>query len=219
MSSLLQTVLPPNTAEAAARRRASWLRTLYQWHWLSSAACLVGLLVFAATGFTLNHPSLIHAGAKATQRSGELPPALRASLSAARPAGNAPLPADVTAWLAAHLDVHARDRDGEWTDREVFVALPGPGVDASLTVGLADGSVEYESSDRGWVAYFNDLHKGRNTGVAWRWFIDVFAFACLIFAGTGLCLLYLHGRSRPSTWPMVGLGVVLPLVLVLLFLH
>ena len=202
---------------SAGRRRAAWLRTLYQWHWISSAACLVALLAFAVTGFTLNHASLIDAKPRVASREGRLPAALLAQLQT--PARNVPLPPDVVAWLAAAMDVHARDRDAEWSAGEVNVALPGPGVDADVTIALDDGRVQYESTDRGWVAYFNDLHKGRNTGAAWRWFIDVFAGACVVFAGTGLCLLWLHGRGRPSTWPMVGLGVVVPLVIALLFLH
>lgn len=212
-------VEPPSPTASSARRRAGWLRTLYQWHWISSAACLVALLVFAITGFTLNHASLIDAKPRVTSREGRLPPELILRLQGQGASGNAPLPADVVAWLAADLGVHARDRDGEWSEREVYVPLPGPGVDAGVTISRGDGAVQFESTDRGWVAYFNDLHKGRNTGVVWRWFIDVFAAACVVFAGTGLCLLWLHGRSRPSTWPMVGLGVVLPLVLALLFVH
>ena len=41
------------------------------------------------------------------------------------------------------------------------------------------------------IAWLNDLHKGRHTGEAWSWFIDIFAVACLVFAGTGLFLLLL----------------------------
>ena len=35
--------------------RAWWLKQLYQWHWISSAISLIGLILFAITGFTLNH--------------------------------------------------------------------------------------------------------------------------------------------------------------------
>jgi len=51
------------------------------------------------------------------------------------------------------------------------------------------------------------------------WFIDLFAVACVVFAGTGLFLLQLHSRHRPGTWPVVTLGVVIPSVLALLFIH
>ncbi len=205
-------------AAASVRRRAYWLKTLYRWHWLSSAACLVALLAFAFTGLTLNHAGAIEARPQVVTRTDRLPGALLSQLRSVHD-GSAPLPDDVVAWLAERVDVRARGRTGEWSDREVYVALPRPGGDAWVSIALDGGRVQYESTDRGWIAYFNDLHKGRNTGPAWSWFIDVFAAACLLFALTGLCLLWLHGRSRPSTWPMVGLGVVLPLVVALLFIH
>ncbi|WP_255984940.1 PepSY-associated TM helix domain-containing protein, partial [Klebsiella pneumoniae] len=48
---------------------------------------------------------------------------------------------------------------------------------------------------------------GRNAGTVWFWFIDVFAVACVIFAVTGLGLMWLHARGRPSTWPLAALGL------------
>jgi hypothetical protein len=50
-------------------------------------------------------------------------------------------------------------------------------------------------------------------------FIDVFAFATLVFAITGLLLLKMHAHHRPTTWPAIGFGLVLPLLLALLFIH
>src|SRR5690606_20652899 len=88
--------------------------------------------------------------------------------------------------------------------------MPGPGRDAWLAIDRAGGTVEYERTDRGWVSYLNDLHKGRNAGPAWGWFIDVFALACVVFTVTGLLLLQMHARQRPTTWPWVGLGLVVP---------
>jgi hypothetical protein len=79
--------------------------------------------------------------------------------------------------------------------------------------------VEYESTDRGWISYLNDLHKGRNAGAVWSWFIDIFALACLIFSITGLFLLKMHAGQRGATWPMVALGIVVPLVLAIIFIH
>lgn len=71
------------------------------------------------------------------------------------------------------------------------------------------GAVEYESTSRGAVSYLNDLHKGRNAGPAWGWFLDLFAVACLVFCITGLFLLHLHARQRRMTWPLVGLGLMI----------
>ena len=37
------------------KQRAFFLRQLYQWHWISSGLCLIGMVLFAVTGITLNH--------------------------------------------------------------------------------------------------------------------------------------------------------------------
>ena len=97
--------------------------------------------------------------------------------------------------------------------------LPRPGGDAWLRIDLADGGAEYESTDRGWISYLNDLHKGRNAGPAWSWFIDIFAGACLVFCVTGFFILQMHAGRRPMTWPMVGLGLLVPCLLALLLVH
>ena len=117
------------------------------------------------------------------------------------------------------MAVRANDSKAEWSPGEVYLSLPRPGGDAWLTIDLASGEVTHELTDRGWISYLNDLHKGRNTGAAWSLFIDLFAFAALIFAVTGLFLLKMHSSHRPATWPMVGLGLVLPLLLAILFIH
>ena len=98
-------------------------------------------------------------------------------------------------------------------------ALPRPGGDAWARVDLEAGEAEFELTDRGWISYLNDLHKGRNTGKAWSWFIDIFAAACLVFCLTGFFILKMHATKRPFTWPMVGMGLVIPVVLALLFIH
>jgi uncharacterized protein len=205
-----------------AQRRAVWLKTLHQWHWISSALCLVALLLFAATGITLNHAADVEASPLVSKKDDELPASLLSVLvrAADQPGvDNAPLPPAVSDWLAQNMGIEAARRAAEWSEDEVYVPLPRPGGDAWLSIDTASGMVQYEKTDRGWISYFNDLHKGRNTGPAWRWFIDIFAVACFVFALTGLFLLQLHGGSRPATWPVVALGVLLPLLLALLFMH
>jgi hypothetical protein len=200
------------------QRRGFWLRTLHQWHWISSAVCLIGMLLFAVTGITLNHASKIESEPQVEHRTLTLPAPLLQSLGE-REQGNAPLPADVAAWLNEQLGASVDARNAEWSADEVYLSMPGPGTDAWISIQRADGAVEFEHTDRGWISYFNDLHKGRNSGPAWGWFIDVFAVACLVFCITGLFLLQLHARQRRMTWPYVGLGLVIPVLLALLFIH
>jgi len=209
------------TTATQQKKRAFWLKHLHQWHWVSAAGCLIGMILFSITGFTLNHATAIAAKPAVTTTTGSLPTALLEQLQQLAPDATeaTPVPDDVSRWLRKELSVRVDRGKAEWSEDELYVSLPRPGGDAWLTIDLASGEVTHELTDRGWISYFNDLHKGRNTGGAWSLFIDVFAFAALVFAVTGLVLLKMHSNHRPATWPMVALGVVLPLLLAILFIH
>ena len=185
---------------SAQQRRGFWLRQLHQWHWISSAVCLVAMLLFTATGITLNHAAKIEAAPRVDNRTGELPAPLLVLLGKSPEEGNAPLPPAVAAWLGDELDIALGRRPAEWSEDEAYVSMPSPGVDAWLSIDRATGAIEYERTSRGWVSYFNDLHKG-------------------LYCISGLFLLHLHARQRRLTWPLVGLGLVVPLLLALLFIH
>lgn len=200
-------------------RRGFWLRHIQRWHWISSGLCLVGMLVFAFTGITLNHATQIEGTPQVTEQEAVLPAPLLQGLQTGTDEGEAPLPAPLQDWLSEELDLWVGDRTAEWSEEEIYVSLPRPGGDAWLTVDRETGDVVYEQTDRGWIAYLNDLHKGRNTSTAWSWFIDIFAAACVIFSLTGLLLLQLYAGNRPSTWPVVGLGLVIPVILAILMIH
>ena len=107
----------------------------------------------------------------------------------------------------------------EWSDEELYLSAPGPGRDAWVSIDRTSGAARFETTDRGWIAYFNDLHKGRNTGIAWTLFIDVVAAACVFFGLTGLVLLWIQARQRTSTWPLVGGGVAVLVALMIFLAH
>jgi hypothetical protein len=198
--------------------KAFWLRQMRQWHWISAAVCLVGILLFALTGITLNHAAQIEAKPHTVTRTATLPAGPLGSLKAT-PAPDARLPPPARQWLEHELGVTLEKRAGEWSEEEVYIALPRPGGDGWISVDRATGAVEYEKTTRGWIALLNDLHKGRNAGPVWSWFIDIFAAACLVFTVTGLVLLQLYAKARPITWPLVLAGLAIPALLTLFFVH
>lgn len=204
---------------AAQHRRSFWLKQLHEWHWISAAVSLIGMLLFAITGFTLNHAGQIEAKPVVVSRKATLPADLLALLAKGPEEGKRPLPVALEPFLDKAVGAEVAGREGEWSADEVYVALARPGGDAWVSIDRETGAIEHEKTTRGAVSLLNDLHKGRNAGKAWGWFIDIFAGACIIFTVTGLILLQFHARARPLTWPLVGLGLAAPLILIILFVH
>ena len=217
---------PEPTATPAARKatginpaRGFWLKQLHTWHWISAGLSLAGMILFAVTGITLNHAAQIPADPVTAEQTATLPAPLLARLSAMPQETTDPVPDAVARWASDQFKAGIAGKPTETTADEVYVALATPGGDGWLTIDRATGDAVHETTTRGWVAYLNDLHKGRNTGSVWYWFIDVFAAACIVFAVTGFGLTWLHARQRPSTWPLLGLGLLIPAVIALLFIH
>jgi len=215
-------ILEPSKARPKAApnaRRSFCLKQLHSWHWISAAVSMVGMLLFAITGITLNHAAQIPATPVVKETTAEMPAPLVERLVSFPEETTDPAPEFMVRWAKDALDVDLAKKPTETTPEEIYVALPMPGGDAWMTLDRATGEVVYEKTTRGAIAYLNDLHKGRNSGTVWFWFIDVFAVACVIFTLTGLALVWLHARSRPSSWPLVGLGLLIPVVIALIFIH
>ena len=127
-------------------------RTMHSWHWISAAICLIGMLLFAITGITLNHASRIESKPRISTVEATLPPDLLARIKTRPPAGKGTLPQELTSWVSRQMGVQAVG-EAEWSAQEIYLALPRPGGDAWLSVDLASGEARYERTDRGWISY------------------------------------------------------------------
>lgn len=199
--------------------RAFWLRQMRQWHWISAALCLIGMLLFAVTGITLNHAGQIEARPAVSDRVATIPQPLLEQMRAMPGNGKDTVSDTISKWVSDEMRIDIRGREAELSPNEIYVALPRPGGDAWLSLDRQTGEARYELTDRGWISYLNDLHKGRNTGAVWSLFLDLFAIACIIFCVTGLVLLQLLSHARPSTWPLVGLGFIIPALIAIFLMH
>ena len=209
----------PKPKVALNGARSFWLKQLHSWHWISAAVSLVGMILFAVTGITLNHAASIPGNPVTVEQTATLPAPLLARLAGFPQETTDPVPDAVARWASEALKIEIAGKPTETTPEEVYVALAMPGGDGWVTIDRSNGAALHEKTTRGWIAYLNDLHKGRNAGSVWFWFIDVFAVACTIFALTGLGLMFLHAKGRPSTWPLAALGLLIPVVIALIFIH
>ncbi|MFC3195863.1 PepSY-associated TM helix domain-containing protein [Marinicella sediminis] len=192
-------------------------KQMHTWHWISSAVCLICMMLFAITGITLNHAEYFDASPEVTEHEGELPPELLNALNTRKPQPR--LPEDIINWIKSQwsVDTELLLSDAEWNAYEIYVQKTIPGGDQWLSVDLETGQVSHMHTDRGWISWLNDLHKGRNTHTVWIWFLDVFSVATLIFCITGLVLLQIHSKRRPMTWYFTFAGVLVPGLLIAVF--
>ena len=73
------------------------------------------------------------------------------------------------------------------------VSFAGPGYSADVFIDRADGRYELTETRTGIWGVMNDLHKGRDTGGAWRWLIDASAVLMILISLTGLFMLVVIG--------------------------
>ena len=204
------------------RKKAFWTKQFYLWHWVSSAICLVAMVLFAITGITLNHAGQIKADPVIIEKTAMLPSELVEQIAfrdSQQSDEKKPLPKDVRQWINHELDLGIGGKAYEWSEVDIYLDLPRPGGDAWMSIDRETGEVIYEKTTRGVVAYLNDLHKGRNTGPEWILYMDIFSIACVVFCLTGLVLLWVHAKRRPSTWPLVAAGFILPLIVLIVYVH
>jgi uncharacterized protein len=209
----------PVGQKSASKKFKINLMTIRKWHWMSSALCFVCMLLFSVTGITLNHAGSIEASPTTTHLEGVVPAAVLSKIVLVKEQKTMEVPAPVLHWFSDTHKLNFSRTQAEINDTELYLALPRPGGDAWLSLDTESGKFEYESTSRGWISYANDLHKGRNTGMAWIYFMDVFALACIIFSVTGFLLLQRYADTRSQTWPLLISGLVLPILFMLFLIH
>ncbi|MDQ8179644.1 PepSY-associated TM helix domain-containing protein [Pelagicoccus sp. SDUM812005] len=212
----------PKSKSRPKSAKAYWTKQFYIWHWVSSAICLVAMILFAVTGITLNHAGQIKATPTVSELTVDLPPDLLDQIrfqDGEETEQKQPLPRELRLWIDQELDIAVGGKAYEWSDVDIYVDLPRPGGDAWMSIDRETGEIIYEKTTRGFIAYLNDLHKGRNTGAAWVLYMDIFSVACVVFCLTGLALLWVHARRRPSTWPIVAAGFLIPFLVIAIFVH
>ena len=133
--------------------KAFWMKQLHTWHWVSSAISLIGLLLFAFTGITLNHAADVEASPQTIEKSATLPADLLKQVAAYdAPDAKKPLPAPVAAWVEKSVGQSGQGV-AEWSADEIYLALPRPGGDGWVSIDRHDGKVSSESTSRGWISF------------------------------------------------------------------
>jgi hypothetical protein len=187
--------------------RLAWRRRvakLSRWlHIYGSMASLALVLFFAVTGITLNHQDWFASQQVTVERHGTINPS---SLRTAAPEGVDKL--QVVEYLRSDAGLRGALSDFRIDDGQCELVFKAPGYEASAVVDRATGRFDITETRMGFAAVINDLHKGRDTGAAWKAAIDVSAVLLVFISVTGLTLLYFVHKYRLAGIILFGAGAL-----------
>ena len=187
-------------AEAGPRRgagfdRGAFYRLARMLHAYLSALAFLALIFFAATGLLLDHPDWLQGPRPAERETTvRLAPAELAAARAA-PDPNRALAAAVgrrTPLLGAY-------RSAEAEAGAALIHLEGVRGVSDIDLDPATGEAHVTVAPATAVTVIGELHRGRRSGAAWRWVIDLSAALILALSLIGYVLFFsLRFRLRTS---------------------
>ncbi len=173
----------------------AWTRTLHIY--LTMFAFLM-MMFFALTGILLNHEDLLP-GETVTEQEGTLPLELL----------QGPDRLMVVERLRADYGAVGAVSTFDTDDRGILVEMKGPGRTSEAEVDRTTGKVKVTVMRRGALVMLDDLHRGKDSGTAWRWVIDLSGALLLVASLSGILMWVALPRRRK--WGVVSLlaGTVL----------
>jgi hypothetical protein len=182
------------------RRLAKYARWL---HIYVSMTSFVIVFFFAATGLTLNHAEWFGDADQATLVKDAVD-------SRWTNTGTAEVAkAEIVQSLRRQHHVGGAMSEFRVDDQQCAVSFKGPGYSADAVIDRETGTYELTESRLGFVAIVNDLHKGRDTGSAWKLVVDVAAGLLTFISLTGLVLIYFVHKHRTTGVVLLVVGAAL----------
>jgi hypothetical protein len=98
-------------------------------------------------------------------------------------------------------------------DYQCTISFNGPGYTADAFVNREDGTYSLTETRTGIFGIMNDLHKGRDSGKAWKWVIDISAGLMILVSLTGLVMLFFLKKKRVAGILVAIAGTILILLI------
>lgn len=190
--------------KTAIRHIGIWARMI---HIYLSMAGFVLVLLFAVTGVTLNHQDLGWDAPVATSETVPL------SMDAVASGDQAAVVAELRRAAGIETPVSAYDA----YDYEIEAQFHAPGQRVHVIVDRTTGEALVMTESRGTLGLINDLHKGMETGRAWRWLVDFTAVLVGFSALSGLMTLVTLPKRRKVGLLTTAVGTVAVLVVYLMW--
>jgi len=163
---------------------------------------LLVVLFFAATGIALNHPEWTFGSAQSEQTyTGILP--------AGWQTGGQVDWLKTAETLRAKYGLKGSVSEHRSDSQQASLSFRAPAYAADAFIQIKDGSYTLRVSRQGPLAVLDDLHRGRDSGSAWAWVIDLSGGFLLLIALTGFALSLFLRKTRMAAVTMALTGGVL----------
>ena len=184
-------------------------------HIYISTALFFLLILFCVSGIVLNHVDWL----KNDKSNGHVTATIPAELVTKANAQLNTLPSlypEIEAYLATQYSL-TKVKSIEWEKEDALVMLdyPLPAGFAYAELDFTTGELNLDYQTGGFLSLIGDLHKGRYTGEVWSWVIDISAVLMIVFAITGMIILFQNRKKRLAGIWITVLGIATPLVIYL----
>lgn len=174
------------------QRRDFYRHSRYVHGWLSAFAFLT-LLFFSVTGLLLNHPEWFEPAKTEETTQLILPESVLKSIKQQEN------PSDtILNYVRQQQNLVGRYQSSEVMDNEVMIRLESPAGATDIWVMADTGETEITQKPASTVSMLNDLHRGKNSGLAWSWLIDISAIIVIALSLVGY-ILFLSIKTRLVT--------------------
>ena len=174
--------------------------------WLHIYLSMVSFAIvffFAVTGLTLNHTEWFAEQQRTAQQTGNVEVKWVKTDSDDKVAK-----LEIVEQLRRTHNIKAALSEFRLEEAQCAVSFKGPGYSADAFINRASGAYDLTENRMGFVAILNDLHKGRDTGLAWSRLIDASAIFMTFVSVTGMALIFFLKRRRVSGLVMTVVGGV-----------
>ncbi len=178
------------------RQFVDWCRTIHVY--LTMLGLLI-LLLFGITGFTINHEDWFGATTPRLHEShGPVSPELLAH--------------NDSLLIVEHLrqDFHITGAMTSYDDvgDSIEVAFKEPGQLWNVEINKTTAQAQVHAEAYNFIAVLDNLHRGRYTGPAWHWVIDISALLIVLACFTGVVLWLTLPKRRQLGLAAVAIGVL-----------
>ncbi|WP_051319388.1 PepSY-associated TM helix domain-containing protein [Chitinimonas koreensis] len=191
----------------------SWLyRQSRMLHAYLSAFAFIALMLFSLSGLLLNHPDWFKGRNPAVDHTLRLDAAeLREAAGSADPARA------LAAIVAERIALKGGYKSGEVIDGEAQIRFEGVSGKSDLLIDLASGQVEATVEPATVTTMLHDLHRGKNSGAAWSWVIDLTAVLTLAFSLLGYVLFFSLRFRLATSLQLTGVSLAVLAVIFFVF--